>query len=117
MSVRHRVRVVLTTVAALAAVVAVAQPASADTRGFHVSFYSGAGGTGTETPVDLDAVGECVDLAQPARSAVNIAPVDVDVFYGPGCTTTGGTYFVLGSLHQANFPAAAASYRVRPMGG
>jgi hypothetical protein len=121
MPVRHRMRAVLTAAAALSAVIVVAQPAVADTQGFHVSFYSGADGTGVETPVDLDAIGECFDLAKPARSAVNIAAVDVDVFYKPGCETglpgqTGDTYFILGSLHQANFSPAAVSYRVRPMG-
>lgn len=59
--------------------------------------------------------------AAAALSAVNIAPVDVEVYYKPGCETglpgrTGDTYFVLGSLHQANFSFAAVSYRVRPMG-
>jgi hypothetical protein len=118
---RHLTRTALAAAAALFAVTLAPQAASADTDGFHVSFFSGANGTGTETAVDLDAVGDCVELAQPARSAVNIAAVDVDVYFNAGCETglpgrTGDTYFVLGSLHQANFPYAAVSYRVRNMG-
>lgn len=123
MPVRHRTRVVLAAAAALsaAAAVAVAQPASAATQDFYASFYSGANGTGTETPVDIDNLGECVELPQPAGSAVNIAPVDIDVYFKPGCVTglpgkTGDNYFILGSLHSGNFPFAAVSYRVRQMG-
>jgi hypothetical protein len=122
MLVRHRKSAVLTAAAALFTVIAAAQPASAETQDFHVSFYAGVNGTGAETVVDLDAVGECVTLAQPARSAVNIAAVDVEVYYKPDCVTglpgqNGDLHFVLGSLHQANFSPSAVSYRVRPMGG
>ena len=118
MPARHKIGVVAAS--ALFAIIAVGQPAAAATPG--ASFHTGTGLTGIKTPVDTGNLGECLDLAQPARSAVNIAPVDIDVYYKPGCETglpghDGDTYFILGSLHQANFAFDAVSYRVRPMGG
>ncbi|MET0134420.1 MAG: hypothetical protein ABW215_12600 [Kibdelosporangium sp.] len=124
MPVGHKSFAVAAAGAALLAAVAVAQPAAAASHpdnDFHASFYTGAGQTGTETPIDIDLVGQCLNLAQPARSAVNIAPVDVEVYFNPDCQQglpgrTGDTFFMLGSLHWANFPYDAVSYRLRPMG-
>lgn len=93
--------------AALASL-ALALPASAE--GENAAFYSGSNLSGSKSPVDL-ANSECVNLASPVRSGVNISSADIDVFYGAGCEGEG--HYVLGSLHQGNFPFPAVSYRVR----
>ncbi|MGW1127986.1 hypothetical protein [Streptomyces sp. NPDC002526] len=95
-----------------------AQPAVAQSPG--VVFYTGAHQTGEATPADLASTG-CHNLAAPSASALNYAAVDVDVFFNADCRTGApGTDsdlgFALGSLHTADFPYQAVSYRVRPMG-
>jgi hypothetical protein len=81
-----------------------------------VSFFSGKNLTGTRTVVDLE-VSSCQNLSRPALSAVNISEADVYVYYNADCRpglpgTAGDSYFALGSLHSAQFPYAAVSYRV-----
>ncbi|GAA3633124.1 hypothetical protein C8D88_109130 [Lentzea atacamensis] len=99
---------------AVLASTALALPASAS--GENAAFYSGTNLSGTKSPVDL-AGGECVNVA-PVRSGINISSADIEVFYNADCRTglpggSGDSYYVLGSLHQGNFPFAAVSYRVR----
>ncbi|MDT7783808.1 MAG: hypothetical protein QOF58_2227 [Pseudonocardiales bacterium] len=93
--------------AALASL-AFALPASAE--GENAALYSGSNLSGSKSPVDL-ASGECVNLASPVRSGLNISSADIDAFYSADCS--GSSYYVLGSLHQGNFPFAVVSYRVR----
>jgi hypothetical protein len=100
---------------AVLASMALALPASAE--GEHAVLYSGTNLSGTKTPLDL-ANGECVNLAAPVRSGVNISSKDVDVFFNADCAKglpgqSGDTYYILGSLHQGTFPFGAVSYRVR----
>lgn len=95
------------------------QPAAAATQA-EAAFYTGTNQTGTEIPVDVNAIGVCHNLSQPALSAANFVAEDIDVFFNPGCVTgapgqQGGSYYVVGSLHTANFPYPAVSYRVRPI--
>lgn len=120
MRIRHlKFAVAAAGVVFLASAVA-AQPAMA--AGYpDAAFYTGGNLTGTEKVVDVGAVGQCFNLAQPAKSAVNVAAVDIDVFFNANCQTgapgrSGDLRFALGSLHTANFPYAAVSYRVRTMG-
>ncbi|MFS8104872.1 hypothetical protein LFM09_48000 [Lentzea alba] len=99
---------------AVLASMAFALPASAS--GENAAFYSGSNLSGSKSPVDL-ANGECVNVA-PVRSGINISSADIEVFFNADCKTglpgrSGDTYYVLGSLHQGNFPFAAVSYRVR----
>ncbi|MEU5736555.1 MULTISPECIES: hypothetical protein [Streptomyces] len=96
--------------------VGLAQPATAQTP--DVVFYTGQHQTGTATSVDLTST-ECHNLATPAASARNYAAVDVDVFFNTDCRagapgTDGDLSFALGSLHTADFPHPALSYRIRP---
>ncbi|MFC8537436.1 hypothetical protein ACFUJY_26465 [Streptomyces sp. NPDC057249] len=103
--------------AVLAVGAGLAQPAAAQSPG--VVFYTGAHQTGTATSVDLTSTG-CHNLAAPSASALNYAAVDVDVFFNADCRTGapgdgGDLSFALGSLHTADFPYQAVSYRVRPI--
>lgn len=93
---------------AVLASMALALPVSAS--GEHITLYSGANLSGAKTPVDL-ANGECVNLASPVRSGINISSADIDVFYRAACS--GESHYALGSLHQGDFPFPAVSYRVR----
>ncbi|MFI6097405.1 hypothetical protein ACIA8G_17700 [Lentzea sp. NPDC051213] len=100
---------------AVLASLALALPASAS--GESATFYSGADLSGTKSPVDL-ANGDCVNLAVPSKSGLNVSSADIEVFYNADCKPglpgrSGDTYYVLGSLHQGNFSFAAVSYRVR----
>ncbi len=93
---------------------ALAAPASAS--GEHAEFYSGTNLTGSRHEVDLTGE-DCVNIA-PAKSASNISSADIEVFFNADCQKgwpgqPGDVYYVLGSLHQANYPFAAVSYRVR----
>ncbi|MFJ5991983.1 hypothetical protein [Lentzea sp. NPDC092896] len=99
---------------AVLASMALALPASAE--GEHAVLYSGSNLSGTKSAVDL-ANGECVNVA-PVRSGLNISSANIDVFFNANCAKglpgqSGDTYYVLGSLHQGNFPFPAVSYRVR----
>ncbi|ANZ37769.1 hypothetical protein BBK82_18590 [Lentzea guizhouensis] len=99
---------------AVLASMALALPAHAS--GEHAEFFSGTNLTGVKHEVDLANKG-CVNIA-PARSAGNISSADIEVFFNADCRKgwpgqSGDTYYVLGSLHQATYPFAAVSYRVR----
>lgn len=100
---------------AVLASMALAVPASAS--GEHITLYSGANLSGTKSSVDL-ANSECVTLAEPVRSGINISSADLDVFYNADCATglpgqPGDIHYALGSLHQGTFSFPAVSYRVR----
>ncbi len=72
--------------------------------------YSGANGTGTVTEVDLDDLGTCHDLAQPARSLQIVSgSASVVLYSGAGCA---GQAWASGSLAQSNLPFPELSYRV-----
>ncbi len=99
---------------AVLATTALALPAHAS--GEHAEFYAGTNLTGTRHEVDL-AAEDCVNIA-PARSASNISSADIEVFFNADCRKgwpgqSGDAYYVLGSLHQADYPFPAVSYRVR----
>lgn len=111
-----RTTLIASGLAALAATT-FALPATAAESGEHAAFYSGTRLSGTKAPVDLTSH-QCVNLAQPARSAINISNVAIDVFYNSDCRPglpgqTGNTHFILDSLGQANFSLPALSYRVK----
>lgn len=120
---RKRGLVAMATVASGAALLlgtGLAQPAAAaDLPEFPgASFYTGAGYTGTELPVDLGRT-DCVNLAQGAASAANLSAQDIEVYFNADCKTgapgtDGDIYDVLGSLVAGDFPYPAASYRVLP---
>ena len=100
----------------LAAIALTTLALPAHASGEHAEFYSGSNLTGTTHQVDL-ANEDCVNI-DPARSASNISSADIEVFFNADCQKgwpgqTGDTYYVLGSLHQADYPFAAVSYRVR----
>jgi len=121
MRIRHKRFAVAAAGVAFLASVAAAQPAAAATSS-EAAFYTGANLTGTKTGVDVGAVGQCRNLARSAKSAVNIEAVDIAVYFNADCRVGapgqgGDLYYVVGSLHTANFPYGAVSYRVRPMGG
>jgi hypothetical protein len=122
MSARHKSFIAAMATTAALASAALAQPAAAaqSDPDFFVSLYSGPGLTGTETPVSPKITGECVNLPQPARSGIDIAPVGVEIYFNADCVKgspgkPSDLYFILGSLHQADFPYGAVSYRVIPM--
>ncbi|WP_234338295.1 hypothetical protein [Streptomyces sp. NRRL F-5727] len=72
--------------------------------------YSGTGGTGIVTNVDLHDFGTCHDLAQPARSLQIVnGSASVVLYSGAGCT---GQAWASGSLAQSDLPFAELSYRV-----
>ncbi|MFJ3793400.1 hypothetical protein [Kitasatospora sp. NPDC090091] len=75
--------------------------------------YSGSGGTGTVTAVDLGDFGTCHTLSMPARS-VQVVSGSASVVLYPGAGCTGGYAWATGSLAQSNLPWAAQSYRVVP---
>ncbi|SMD26348.1 hypothetical protein [Kibdelosporangium aridum] len=123
MSVRRKsFAIAAATVAALTSA-AVAQPAAATAQSdpeYFVSLYTGPDLTGTETPISLEITGECVNLSQPVKSGIDIAPVNLEIYFNADCVKgfpgqPGDIYFILGSLHAGNFPFPAMSYRVVPM--
>ncbi|WP_320775897.1 peptidase inhibitor family I36 protein [Streptomyces sp. CRN 30] len=72
--------------------------------------YSGTGGTGTVTEVDLGDFGTCHTLSQSAKSVQVVnGSASVVVYTGAGCT---GSAWASGSLAQSDLPAPALSYRV-----
>ncbi|MEU6290902.1 peptidase inhibitor family I36 protein [Streptomyces sp. NPDC046988] len=74
--------------------------------------YSGTGGTGTVTEVDLGDHGTCHALSRSAKSIqVANGSASVVVYSGAGCT---GSAWASGSLAQSDLPAPALSYRVVP---
>jgi hypothetical protein len=84
------------------------------------TFYTGTNLRGAATSVDLNQVGACKTLPQPARSAFNYSVQEIEVYFNPDCKTgtpgrASDIYFVLGSLMNGNFPYPAVSYRVRNM--
>ncbi|SDF89567.1 hypothetical protein SAMN05216553_10464 [Lentzea fradiae] len=100
---------------AVLAALAFALPANAAGEG--IALYSGANLSGEKVLVDL-AHGECVNLEAPALSGVNIAAADLEVFFNADCVKglpgrPSDIHYVLGSLHQADFPFPAVSYRLR----
>lgn len=95
-------------------------PAGAATAS-DAAFYTGANQTGTATPVDPNGLGVCKNLTQSAKSAINVSSNDIDVFFNANCLPgapgkQSDLHYALGSLHTANFPYAAVSYRARPAG-
>ncbi|MFF4924898.1 hypothetical protein ACFY4B_30285 [Kitasatospora sp. NPDC001261] len=75
--------------------------------------YSGTGGSGAVTAVDLDDFGTCHTLAAPARSVqVASGSASVVLYSGAGCS--GATPWATGSLAQFNLPWPVLSYRVVP---
>ncbi|WP_030684623.1 hypothetical protein [Streptomyces sp. NRRL B-1347] len=75
--------------------------------------YSGAHGTGTVSPVDLDDLGTCHSLSTPSRS-VQVVSGSASVVLYPGTGCTGTSAWATGSLAQSDLPWAARSYRVVP---
>jgi hypothetical protein len=75
--------------------------------------YSGTGGSGAVTVVDLDDFGTCRTLSTPARSVqVASGATSVVLYSGAGCT---GAYpWATGSLAQSDLPWPVLSYRVVP---
>ncbi|MFF0388144.1 hypothetical protein ACFYS8_05540 [Kitasatospora sp. NPDC004615] len=75
--------------------------------------YSGSGGSGAVTVVDLDDFGTCHTLSVAARSVqVASGAASVVVYSGAGCT--GDHPWATGSLAQFDLPWPALSYRVVP---
>ncbi len=104
--------------AVVAACAGLAQPAAAQSS--DVVFYTGTHQSGEATSVDVTSTA-CHNLATPAASALNYATVDVDVFFNADCRAgapgaDGDLSFALSSLHLADFPYPAVSYRVRTNG-
>ncbi len=73
--------------------------------------YSGLQGTGTETVVDLNDVGTCHTLSQPALSAQVVSGSSAILLYS-GADCTARWPWGIGSLTQENLPWAMLSYRV-----
>ncbi|GAA2120659.1 hypothetical protein GCM10009759_69750 [Kitasatospora saccharophila] len=104
--------------AALLLGAALAQPAAAVEfpHSAVAYFATGSNLTGTQFAVDTTDTG-CHNLPAPANSAVDFTAADIKVYFNADCTTglpgkTGDTAYALGSLHWANFPYPAVSYRV-----
>ncbi|KJS52596.1 hypothetical protein [Streptomyces rubellomurinus] len=75
--------------------------------------YTGTGGSGAVTTVDLNDFGTCHALSTPARS-VQVANGSASVQLYPGAGCTGSYSWLSGSLAQSNLPFPAQSYRVVP---
>lgn len=114
-------RATLRILAVAGAAAALAWPAAtpagaAEYPGWGISLYSGADLTGTRTVVDLDDSG-CHTLSEAALSAVDVSDADLYAYYNTDCRTglpgqSGDSYFIVGSLHTAQFPLPVLSYRV-----
>jgi hypothetical protein len=75
--------------------------------------YSGTGGSGAVTAVDLSDFGTCHTLSTAARSVQVVSgSASVVLYSGAGCT--GATPWATGSLAQSDLPWAMLSYRVVP---
>ncbi|MEV7119800.1 hypothetical protein [Kitasatospora griseola] len=103
--------------AALLLGAALAQPAAAvDLPHSAVAYFTAdADLTGARFTVDTGA--GCHNLPAAAKSAVNFTTANVTVYFNADCRTgapgrTGDLAYGLGSLHWANFPYQALSYRV-----
>ncbi|MBZ4321809.1 hypothetical protein [Streptomyces huiliensis] len=95
-----------------------AQPAAAvDFPNAPVAYFAaGKDLTGRQAPVDITDT-TCRNLAEPALSAVNLTVADIQVYFDRDCRTgrpghPSDLSYALGSLHWANFPYPALSYRV-----
>ncbi|CAL9378570.1 hypothetical protein C1708_06050 [Streptomyces sp. DH-12] len=113
---RHVLAKAVLGAATLAGLTATDQSASAAAFPWGISLYTGSGLTGTQTVVDLDDT-SCHNLSAPALSAVDVSDSDLYAYYNPGCRTglpgqSGDSYFIVGSLHSAEFPLPVVSYRV-----
>ncbi|MGA5821281.1 hypothetical protein ACPC54_25840 [Kitasatospora sp. NPDC094028] len=75
--------------------------------------YTGTGGSGAVTTVDLNDLGTCHTLSTPARS-VQVANGSASVALFPGAGCTGSAGWLTGSLAQSDVPFPAVSYRVVP---
>ncbi|MER7844269.1 hypothetical protein ABTZ03_10035 [Kitasatospora sp. NPDC096077] len=75
--------------------------------------YSGTGGSGAATAVDLADLGTCHTLAAPARS-VQVVSGSASVVLYPGAGCTGAVPWATGSLAQSDLPWPVLSYRVVP---
>lgn len=104
--------------AVLVAGMGLAQPASAtDLPHAPVAYFSaGQDLTGRQAPVDISNTA-CQNLAEPALSGVNFTTADIEVYFDRDCHTglpgkPSDLAFGLGSLHWADFPYPALSYKV-----
>ncbi|GLW74874.1 hypothetical protein Kpho02_71710 [Kitasatospora phosalacinea] len=104
--------------AALLLGAALAQPAAAvELPHAAVAYFAtGSNLTGTQYAVDTTDTG-CHDLPTAAASAVDLTTANIQVFFNADCTTgrpgrSDDLSYALGSLHWANFPYPAVSYRV-----
>jgi len=103
--------------AALLIGIGVAQPAAAAAALPPGSnFFAGSNFTGAQHSVDLSRP-ECVNLAAPAASAVNLSSQNIAVYFDADCKkgapgADSDLWFSLSALHTANFPAPAVSYQV-----
>ncbi|MEU5385081.1 hypothetical protein [Kitasatospora cineracea] len=104
--------------AALLLGAALAQPAAAVELPHSAVAYFATGSdlTGARFAVDTTDT-TCHDLPAAARSAVDFTAADITVYFNAGCATgrpggSGDLAYGLGSLHWANFPYPAVSYRV-----
>ncbi|MFF4737279.1 hypothetical protein ACFY2W_15600 [Streptomyces sp. NPDC001262] len=104
--------------AALLMGLGLAQPAAATGLPHAPVAYFSAGQdlTGRQMPVDISNT-TCQNLPEPALSAVNFTAADIEVYCDRDCHTglpgrPSDLSFGLGSLHQADFPYPALSYKV-----
>ncbi|RAJ32078.1 hypothetical protein K353_05955 [Kitasatospora sp. SolWspMP-SS2h] len=104
--------------AALLLGTALAQPAAAvELPHAAVAYFAtGSGLTGARFAVDPTDTG-CHDLPAAAHSGVDFTAAALTVYFNPGCTPgrpgePGDLAYGLGSLHWADFPYPALSYRV-----
>ncbi|MFD7730539.1 hypothetical protein ACFV6F_09170 [Kitasatospora phosalacinea] len=104
--------------AALLLGAALAQPAAAvELPHSAVAYFTtGSDLTGTRFAVDT-ADTDCHDLPAAAASAVDFTAANITVYFNADCVTgrpgrPGDLSYALGSLHWANFPYPAVSYRV-----
>ncbi|MFF3002178.1 hypothetical protein ACFVTF_05125 [Kitasatospora sp. NPDC057940] len=75
--------------------------------------YTGTGGSGAVTTVDLGDFGTCHTLSAPA-SSVQVASGSASVVLYSGADCAGAHPWATGSLAQSNLPWAMQSYRVVP---
>lgn len=75
--------------------------------------YTGTGGGGAVTTVDLGDLGTCHTLSAPARS-VQVVSGSASVVLYPGADCAGAYPWATGSLAQSDLPWPVRSYRVVP---
>ncbi|MEV7598293.1 hypothetical protein AB0O91_13040 [Kitasatospora sp. NPDC089797] len=75
--------------------------------------YTGTGGSGTATTVDLGDLGSCHTLSAPVRS-VQVVNGSASVVLYSGADCASAVPWATGSLAQSDTPWAMGSYRVVP---